>query len=76
MRPGQEARSEVGHKCVHTRTHVWGLERETLILGFVLVPGVNFLLNIFPCYLIFNFFFFAFLKNLNIKRVRIEPLKD
>lgn len=63
---------------MHTQTHVCGLLKETLVLGFVLVPGVNFLLNIFPYYLIFFiiFYFFAFLKNLNIKRVRIEPLED
>lgn len=50
--------------CTHIRAagHTCAYLKETLVLVFVLVPGVNFLLNVSPSYLFIylSFFFFAF----------------
>lgn len=49
--------------------HICAYFKERLVLFLVLVPGVNFLLNIFLSYLIF----FSIKKNFNIKSIRIIP---
>lgn len=54
--------SDIG-VCTHPCSwpHVCVLQGETLVLVFVLVPGVHFLLNIFPSNLfIYTFFFLHF----------------